>query len=252
MQPPPTPKPCATIPSVLETPVNRNTARLSSEPMPSAMKGIILTSTGEPLATPKPTELSTIFVKSPRVGLNFARIFDFGEEDDTQQPTSPTDRQFGESTQQNRSRRSSALPPRPPLSRALTAPSLPAMATSVPSTELSSQSSQLRSSADAPPPAPKYDLADQENLPSPFIKKIDKEGSTLTSADVAKRTTKRPSGGNSLRAMAAANVANMNATRRKRASGPGPIGQASGGSARPLIVSARKASEEARKALSRS
>jgi hypothetical protein len=67
-------------------------------------------------------------------------------------------------------------------------------------------------SAHALPPTPKYDLADQGNLSSPFIKKTDKEGSTLKSADVAKRTMKRPSGGNSLRAMAAANVANMNAT----------------------------------------
>ena len=49
--------------------------------MPSAMKGVILTSTGEILATPPPTELVNLFKCSPNVGLNFGKIFDFEEGD---------------------------------------------------------------------------------------------------------------------------------------------------------------------------
>ncbi|KAF9475225.1 kinase-like protein [Pholiota conissans] len=81
-------------------------------PPMSAMKGVVLTATGEPIATPmigqgglfkggliqtpmanggshaqipfttprpKPVELAALFEKSPRVGLNFGRIFDFEE-----------------------------------------------------------------------------------------------------------------------------------------------------------------------------
>jgi NIMA (never in mitosis gene a)-related kinase len=41
------------------------------------MKGVVLTSTGETLVTPSQAELVNLFKCSPRVGLNFAKIFDF-------------------------------------------------------------------------------------------------------------------------------------------------------------------------------
>ncbi|THU82067.1 kinase-like protein [Dendrothele bispora CBS 962.96] len=44
----------------------------------SAMKGVILTATGEALATPAPVDLTKLFVESPKVGLDFTKIFDFG------------------------------------------------------------------------------------------------------------------------------------------------------------------------------
>jgi hypothetical protein len=49
--------------------------------MPSAMKGVVLTSTGEIPATPTPAELVNLFKCSPKVGLNFGKIFDFEEGD---------------------------------------------------------------------------------------------------------------------------------------------------------------------------
>ena len=49
----------------------------------SAMKGVILTATGEPVATPTQAELAKLFVETPKVGLNFAKIFDFDAEDES-------------------------------------------------------------------------------------------------------------------------------------------------------------------------
>ena len=48
---------------------------------PSAMNGVILTTTGETVATPTPAELAKLFVDTPKVGLNFAKIFDFDTEE---------------------------------------------------------------------------------------------------------------------------------------------------------------------------
>ena len=73
-----------------ETPINR-TEGTSLPEMPSAMKGVILTSTGESLQTPRThththmynvadsSEVSRLFEETPRVSLNFAKIFDFEE-----------------------------------------------------------------------------------------------------------------------------------------------------------------------------
>jgi len=61
------------IPS-LETPVSRPAY---TDFIPSAMKGTVLTSMGESLATPFQAELVNLFNCSPKVGLNFAKIFDF-------------------------------------------------------------------------------------------------------------------------------------------------------------------------------
>lgn len=73
----------------LETPVDRMAP--PALPVASAMKGVILTETGEPLETPTPgTKLVDIFVETPRIGnnsLGFAKIFDFDKEDEEE--TSP-------------------------------------------------------------------------------------------------------------------------------------------------------------------
>jgi NIMA (never in mitosis gene a)-related kinase len=46
-----------------------------TDTLPSATKGVILTATGETLATPSPNELANLFNQSPRVGLGFTKIF---------------------------------------------------------------------------------------------------------------------------------------------------------------------------------
>ena len=62
----------------METPISRP---IQMDYMPSAMKGVVLTSTGEILATPSPAKLVNLFNRSPKVGLNFGKIFDFEEGD---------------------------------------------------------------------------------------------------------------------------------------------------------------------------
>jgi len=110
-----------------------------------------------------------------------------------------------------------------------------------------------------PIPVPKiytsleYDLGDEENLPSPFLKRIDRVGpikpATTNTMSSAATKLKRNSG-LLLRAVAAAN----NVGRRSAATQvEQPRSEISDplDSARPSLASARKASEEARKALSR-
>jgi hypothetical protein len=46
---------------------------------PSDMKGVVLTTTGKMLSTPAPSELAKLFDASPKVGLHFAKIFNFDE-----------------------------------------------------------------------------------------------------------------------------------------------------------------------------
>ena len=62
----------------METPISRP---IQMDYMPSATKGAVLTSTSEILATPAPAELVNLFSRSPKVGLNFGKIFDFEEGD---------------------------------------------------------------------------------------------------------------------------------------------------------------------------
>ncbi len=67
-----------------KTPMPTKCANLGVDVVPhSAMKGVILTATGEPVATPTQAELAKLFVETPRIGLNFAKIFDFDTEDDS-------------------------------------------------------------------------------------------------------------------------------------------------------------------------
>lgn len=70
-----TPKPLNPVQyfTALKTPITRLDY---TETLPSAMKGVILTATGEALATPSPSELAKIFNQSPRVGLGFTKIFE--------------------------------------------------------------------------------------------------------------------------------------------------------------------------------
>jgi hypothetical protein len=95
-----TPRPKMTSPTritrrQLETPDDRMAP--PALPLASAMKGVILTETGEPLATPTPgTKLVDIFVETPRIGnnsLGFAKIFDFDKEDEEE--TSPPQEEVG-------------------------------------------------------------------------------------------------------------------------------------------------------------
>ncbi|XP_006461986.1 hypothetical protein AGABI2DRAFT_118840 [Agaricus bisporus var. bisporus H97] len=57
----------------LKTPITRPNY---ADTLPSAMKGVVLTATGEPLATPSATELTCLFTQTPRVGLGFTKIFE--------------------------------------------------------------------------------------------------------------------------------------------------------------------------------
>ncbi|KXN85884.1 G2-specific protein kinase nim-1 [Leucoagaricus sp. SymC.cos] len=322
-----TPKPSDTndklIPG-LQTPIMRPNC---TDTLPSAMKGVVLTATGETLATPSPTELAKLFNQSPRVGLGFTKIFESdpllpgtrssGEsglrnerrlstdstesEDADSPPPSPSARKEQERKEKDKERdrtelsasstaisaSASASNPKPATSSSTSSTSKsvpgPSSTTAKPSKPISRQkSSHLQSqpqqhsssatstettkSVPAPvpvpvtrsyshlPPAPVYDLADEENLPSPFLKKVDKEvkgGSTATT------TKKRPStsGGNYLRAMAAAIV--VNGKRAASVMGISPSSRAVtsedenvNGEAvvtRLALVSARKATEEARK-----
>ncbi|KAI5997374.1 kinase-like domain-containing protein [Pisolithus albus] len=214
----------------VETPISRNSAR-PSECMPSAMKGVDLTQTGQPLATPTPTELANLFVNSPKVGLDFAKIFDFeseteedGEPEGETLPPSPSKRERrssesshgSSSTTREPSPASTAAPPtrlrkpsirtsyRPPLRKTSTLPTSSSDRTgfnsqsagaAVVGVAKSTSSIKTDHGVASSNPAPvtiaqaaEYDLSDEENLP---------------------RTArpKRPSTGNLLRAVAAANAA---------------------------------------------
>ena len=277
----------------LETPVNRNVAKLSADYEASAMKGVVFTATGEALATPKPAELTNLFVNSPKVGLNFAKIFDFeagaedrnegsgpGEDDSDAEgpPPSPSirGRTKGELKSAKQRDLSAGAPPsrlrRPSIRRSTQRPDLHT-STSDP-TGLSSPAPMSKTSSKRPPssgaatttapkklvvlpqssPGPEYDFSDEENLPSPFLRRVEREtvippggpGATMRN----KGPGKRPSSGNLLRAVAAINAANAGV---HAASGPGSAGKGNVKNhlTRPSVTSARKASEEARKALLR-
>ena len=234
--------------SNIATPVNRNAARPVQDYMPSAMKGVVLTQTGQPLATPTPAELANLFVNSPKVGLDFAKIFDFesGPEDESDSeaegmPPSPTVRERPLSEASSRSSGSTGesglssgsgctAPPtrlrkpsirgsasRASMRRASTLPASASDPTGLTSSSRvrASKSSRVKSAGEEAiavtassrravhaRPA-EYDLSDEENLPSPFLRKV--ERSALPGSGTFK--SKRPSTGNLLRAVAAANLA---------------------------------------------
>ncbi|KZT63224.1 Pkinase-domain-containing protein [Daedalea quercina L-15889] len=309
---------------------------------PSAMKGVILTATGEPVATPSPAEVAKLFINTPKVGLNFARIFDFDseeeedeeadeedqdreEEDDEPAPgeegyetdTRPSSRRSSSSTGKDEDedertpqpsptvalrptrlrrpsirtssgrpsleapvpRRSSGTAPsgttrsrstsRPPSSAAsssATAAARPACKTSA--------SNAMPVTATASRPVPDYDLSDEENLPSPFLKKCDRQTLTRTATQVNTTGTvaaRAPRKSITLRAQTMVNWANTTAKgagsaekekEKVRAARPtartaslGVLGGAGAANAtagvRPSIAKAIRASEDAKKALSR-
>ncbi|KAF7309804.1 Protein kinase domain-containing protein [Mycena indigotica] len=252
-----------------------------STPLPrsaqmSAMKGVVLTTTGEALATPSPVELVAMFdltrrfedevMASPKVGLNFAQVFDFenkervdltarlrdahleseSDADDEETTGTPIAAQTRPPQRMSRSRTldSEVAPPtriRRPSIRTGRRPTLPASVsdpTGISDSESSSsQTKQHRpkplphphlgsTSGSAPnvvrtasAPAASYDLADEENLPSPFLKRTERErAGAPSSASVTagsptpvnsgprKTLTRRQSGVNALRVVAAANV----------------------------------------------
>ncbi|KDR69178.1 hypothetical protein GALMADRAFT_104121 [Galerina marginata CBS 339.88] len=289
----PTPRATTTHINALETPITRPAY---SEYMPSAMKGVVLTSTGEVLSTPTPAELVNLFNRSPKVGLNFGKIFDFEEGDsgeklveehleDTDDPHSPTSRKEKEKNTKKPSKRgkdddgsqssassssstealvqSQPLPPtrirrpsirtsgrsapgRPTAQPATTADPAPASAASSssqsqlkrlphphlrlsnsnPNLAAAARSQTASTSAPRNDPSPEYDLADEENLPSPFLKRVERQqaakaaasasatttstipfGATNSASSSSTRTKRRESSGLLLRAVAAANNA---------------------------------------------
>ncbi|KAI0661385.1 kinase-like domain-containing protein [Cubamyces menziesii] len=314
---------------MFETPMPTKCADLIADfaaPPPSAMKGVILTATGEPVATPTPAELAKLFVDTPKVGLNFAKIFDFDTEDEDDEdgadglglgsdgeldeegyetdtrprpssrekrrerreekesdgegtPTQSTLSLPGPSTSTSTSSAGPAVRPtrlRRPSIRASSASAAyrpAAVATEAATssgsgsgsgririTRASSTSSvpsttgSIAALAQAPPP--QYDMADVENLPSPFLKKVeDRVGSSSSNnsnnsngsaAPVAKSRNAPRKSGTTLRAIAAVNAAKANA---RPTSSSVAATTSSSGSVRSSIMKAQRANEEARKAL---
>ncbi|THG95292.1 hypothetical protein EW026_g6334 [Hermanssonia centrifuga] len=232
-----------------QTPMNRAAAPLDYA-MPSAMKGVILTETGEKLATPSPAEVAKLFIATPKVSLNFAQIFDFDSESEAEEGVQGLGLDGLESDSADET-------------------------AAVPSN---------------PQPAPQrtgrveYDLSDEENLPSPFLKKIERERITRTASvpapialqlvaaqqrqpppeTSAPKPRAVPRKSQTLRAMAVVNSANgvggsgtMSRTvgGLAKASGagtaPGMSRAISTGGVRPSIAKAKLATEEARKTLFR-
>ncbi|KAI3622539.1 other nek protein kinase [Moniliophthora roreri] len=363
-------------------PPSRATAR--ALPPASAMKGVIMTSTGEVLATPGPgtvpltpsppgpatvstglpsVDLTKLFVESPKVGLDFGKIFDSrddvgnagadavageglatgwegvrklspevdhetdDDEDEESPPPSPSWRKERElqrtsgahswgreaSTRRDRTRESesdkekstgstpssaqpqsgaASAPPtrirRPSIRRRQTggASSLPGSVSDpalngasshqqqqkpvlvplpLPHPHLHSTGSQETPTATKArsrramqrtqsAPATDYDIADEENLPSPFLKRTERQRERERSSSTANLGNatgtvagrKRISNGNNLlRTVAAVNSAAAHAAAMTPSSGSGTQG------AKPSTTSARKASEDARKALFR-
>ncbi|KAI5988000.1 kinase-like domain-containing protein [Pisolithus marmoratus] len=189
----------------VETPINRNSGRVSE----------YRSTTRD---TPTPTELASLFVNSPKVGLDFAKIFDFdseteedGEPEEETLPPSPSkrERHSSESSQGSSSTTGepssviTTAPPtrlrkpsirtsyRPPLRKTSTIPtsssdltgfnSLSA-GTAVVGVAKFTSSIKTDHGVSSSKPAPAiiahaagYDLSDEENLPSPFLKRVERE-----------------------------------------------------------------------------
>ncbi|THH19022.1 hypothetical protein EUX98_g8855 [Antrodiella citrinella] len=308
------------IPPMFETPMSRNVhARFPStdQPPPSAMKGVILTHTGESLPTPSPAELAKLFVATPKVSLNFAQIFDFesdlgesgdegeeGYETDTRVPTPSNSNSNSSSNSSSSSKEDSQSTPKQndASAAANNKPAAAARPTRLrrPSIRTSGSRESLRPvviQQQQPPPAqaqassngslrkkksaheplsrtssaatrqqhatkvvPTYDLSDEENLPSPFLRKVDRDRITRTVSVPAQvfpvkdqsqqqRTAGRKSGG-MLRALAVVNAANAaNANAGVAAVKALKTASSGGGAARAAVLKAQKASEDARKVL---
>ncbi|EIW74003.1 kinase-like protein [Coniophora puteana RWD-64-598 SS2] len=353
----------------VKTPVPQHRTLARDMPMPaSAMKGVVLTSTGQPLSTPTPAELANLFVNSPRVGLDFGKIFEFesdpetdeerdGDEglgDDDDLPPSPSKRPnpldadttihapvhvpalgrrrsrdpspalsasqrpmrmhrpslvrggasgsgtgtgTGSGTGSGSRRtftRAATMPasssepisiaPNPSaaaqsasastrVSRSVNGAKRPVSATitaSVSATTVSASAKGSTAGASSQP-APEYDLSDEENLPSPFLKRVERERGMPAPSHSQRETStasartgsgaqgvkKRASNGHLLRAVAAANSAAISSRPVKNSVSTGSSSattRAAGAGSRPVssLVTTRKASEETRKMALRS
>ncbi|KAI9061723.1 kinase-like protein [Trametes sanguinea] len=281
-------------------------------PPPSAMKGVILTATGEPVATPSPAELAKLFVDTPKVGLNFAKIFDFDTEDededgeagagsdgeldedgyetdsrpprpgsrekkrekgsDSDREVTPTQSSINHNASTSTSAAARPTRLRRPSIRASSASAAyrPAAVANEAAASSSSGSGRIRitraSSTSSVPsatgsvaaiakaPPPQYDFTDVENLPSPFLKKVEDRvanssssaSSAPTTAPVPKARTAPRKSGTTLRAIAAVNAAKASARPTSTANG---ATNSTSASVRSSIAKAQRANEEARKAL---
>ncbi|KAG6369840.1 hypothetical protein JVT61DRAFT_13397 [Boletus reticuloceps] len=73
------------------------------ENVPLLVLGVVLTHTGQPLATPTPAELVNLFVNSPKVGLDFAKIFEFeSKQEDRRKGCHPRPRSMNDRFQTHR------------------------------------------------------------------------------------------------------------------------------------------------------
>ncbi|KIK91246.1 hypothetical protein PAXRUDRAFT_831005 [Paxillus rubicundulus Ve08.2h10] len=284
--------------SNMETPISRNIAQPVQDVAVSAMKGVILTQTGQPLATPTPAELANLWVNSPKIGLGFAKIFEFESEGDSGSegeimPPSPTIRErpaselssnSSGSTRESVPVQAPAVPPtrlRKPSIRSSVQKSSVRKACPLPtstsdptglmscsraratkSTSAKVKGAISSSKASIPLHPTEYNLSDEENLPSPFLRRVERER-TVPGGGGTSRSTRRPSTGKTLRAVAAVNSAIATAGSRPgsssgKCSGSGKMTSSSSvvGTgitiARPSVTNARKASEDAKKVLSRS
>ncbi|KIK70729.1 hypothetical protein GYMLUDRAFT_32770 [Collybiopsis luxurians FD-317 M1] len=311
----------------MATPVTRPMGKIINMTPASAMKGVVLTATGEVLATPAPGDLARLFIESPKVGLDFTKIFDpaskksstplFKDGDEVEDsadeaespPPSPSrrkeksrrngnatssDRSVSPSKRSSSSSSGSSIPPptrirRPSIrSSAASRPNVPPSisasisdpnelagspnglsqqpkplplphphlhnhSNSLPNSRVvatggSSSSARPMQRTNSAPAAAEYDLADEENLPSPFLKRTERAAARGGSIG------KRHSNGNLLRAVAAANATVRRVNGSGSISGMSEFGvgtPAGTGITRPSVTSARKVGEEARKVLSR-
>ncbi|KAH8833711.1 kinase-like domain-containing protein [Flagelloscypha sp. PMI_526] len=233
--------------SIYSTPMSQP-MRGNENVLQSAMKGVVFTATGQTLTTPaRPLEIDNIFNKSPKVGLDFGKIFetskvildseveqsddehdhalDSSAEDDLHPspPPSPTSKRERERMEQQKSSRSSASSVsssttttrlrRPSIRRQ----SRTAMKTSASDSVDVVSPRKARSLSRGPSgpsarmvlhqKAPSYDLADEANLPSPFLKRTERSMAASNTEAATAQPKKRISGGNLLRAVAAANSA---------------------------------------------
>jgi NIMA (never in mitosis gene a)-related kinase len=239
----------------------------------------------EALATPTPAELTNLFVNSPKVGLNFAKIFDFEEgvgrdyggsdrgEDagDGGEPSIPEHVQLEtKSTLQQVPLHPvcAALPSVGPsnIRDYLLLPQIqPDCCLPTQHHDYPNSSSSAAATVSAAPkrsltveqlpsPTAEYYLSDEENLPSPFLVWADRgkppQAGRPGHALWTKGPSKRLSSGNLLRVVAAVNAANTNINFTNSA-GLVSAGKWSvkNNSMRLLVTSAKKAREEARKAL---
>ncbi|TFK62958.1 kinase-like protein [Pluteus cervinus] len=266
--------PSLSTPSTRPNPMNQ---------LESAMKGVVFTSTGETLSTPAPTALTKILKDSPRVGLNFTKIFDFDAEHDhgrdvhgtEGEPPSPTSRKEKELKERERSkereRESFGGESSTPITSAVSTPSSSGASaasgqTGLPPTRLrrpsvrrrsgstggsgtrpvssclpssssgestSSQSSTSTTHSETKPhpepkplshphlgqtsgsatgkamalpiprshPSPEYDLADEENLPSPFLKRVERAAPVGATQRTSSSSSSLSSGGGTIKAL---------------------------------------------------